>query len=193
LPCRRRCSVHPDRSAHGLIPPGYPTEVKIMRYSTSNPLRAIQSCVYRRHQRLPRSLPSGLSWVIVDTLNVWEEKLPDFGPGGHRGEVQRRQQRTDGPGETAVWEQNPGVSVRFSKRTGSCSACHVELRLPLQAQALIDLAVSGTCSLPMTARSNGPLLKPRAFVVYARGGPTRKTRRPPAPGSTIRKDTSSSG
>jgi len=65
---------------------------------------------------------------------------------------------------------------------------------PYKLKQLIDLAVSETCLFTYDGTEYGPLLKtPRAFVVYARAGPTRKTRRRPLPGSTIRKDTLTSG
>ena len=47
-------------------------------YSTSNPLRADPGPRLSPSPALPQGLPSGLSWGRVDTLNVWEEKLPDF-------------------------------------------------------------------------------------------------------------------
>src|SRR5882724_7035224 len=75
--------------------------------------------------------------VIVDTLNVWKEKLPGFRPGGHRGQVQRRVQTTDGSGRDRRLGQNPGAgSTLPASGPHRARRAYVELRLPLQAQAI---------------------------------------------------------
>jgi len=53
---------------------------------------------------------------MVDTLNVWEEKLPDFDQQAHWGEVQRRVQTTDGPGRDRRLGQNPGAGSYASRQ-----------------------------------------------------------------------------
>ena len=72
--------------------------------------------------------------VLVDTLNVWDEKLPDF---DHWGEVQRCKHGTDGPSRESRLEQDPRAGGALSTgRPNRPRSTYVELRLPLQAQAI---------------------------------------------------------
>src|SRR5580704_13787974 len=75
--------------------------------------------------------------VMVDTLNGLGGKAAGLRPGGHRGEVQRRVQTTDGPGRDRRLGQNPGPgSTLPASGPHRARRAYVELRLPLQAQAI---------------------------------------------------------
>src|SRR5437660_442512 len=75
--------------------------------------------------------------VMVDTLNVWKEKLPDFDQEAIGAKYKRRLQATDGPGRNRRLAQNPGAGSTLSA-SGPHRArrAYVELCLPLQAQAI---------------------------------------------------------
>jgi len=127
-------------------------------------------------------------------LNVWEEKLPDFDQEAigakYKGVNKERWTSRD-----RVWNKNPELAVRFQQADRIVLGVPMwNFAYPYKLKQLIDLACHGTCSLPMTARSTALCWKtPRAFVSM-RGADLRgRLAERPLPGSTIRKDTSSSG
>ena len=61
--------------------------------------------------------------VIVDTLNVWEEKLPDFDQEAIGAKYKGVYKQPMDQAETAVWEKSSSWQYASSKRTASCSAC----------------------------------------------------------------------
>ncbi len=73
--------------------------------------------------------------VMVDTLNVWEEKLPDFDQEAIGAKYKGVYKQPMDQAETAVWDNRwtrprppSGTESRTwqyasSKRTASCSAC----------------------------------------------------------------------
>jgi len=61
--------------------------------------------------------------VMVDTLNVWEEKLPDFDQEAIGAKYKGVNKEPMDQAETAVWDKIQELLYASSKRTASCSAC----------------------------------------------------------------------
>ncbi len=132
-------------------------------HSTSNPHRADPGLLSdRRHERLSRSLPSGVSWRHGRYLKRLGRESCQTLDRRHRSEVQRHQQRTDGPGfETAVWDKNPGTgAARFQQ------ADRIVLGVPMwnfayphKLKLPIDLACTAEHAFTHDGTVYGPLLK----------------------------------
>ena len=75
--------------------------------------------------------------VMVDTLNVWEEKLPDFDQEAIGAKYKGVYKQPMDQAETARLGQNPGPgSTLPASGPHRARRAYVELRLPLQAQAI---------------------------------------------------------
>jgi len=61
--------------------------------------------------------------VMIDTLNVWEENLPDFDQEAIGAKYKGINKEPMDQAETAVWEKSRNWRHASSKRTASCSAC----------------------------------------------------------------------
>jgi FMN-dependent NADH-azoreductase len=110
--------------------------------------------------------------VVVDTLNVWEEKLPDFDQEAIGAKYKGVYKQPMDQAETAVWDKDPGAgSALPASRPHRARRANVELCLPLQAQAADRSGLSAEHAFTYDGNEYGPLLKtPRAMVIYARGG-----------------------
>jgi FMN-dependent NADH-azoreductase len=111
--------------------------------------------------------------VMVDTLNVWEEKLPDFDQeaiGAKYKGVNR--ERMDPGRETAVWEKIQELAARFQQADRIVLGVPMwNFAYPYKLKQLIDLVCQRHMLFTYDGNEYGPLLKtPRAFVVYVRGG-----------------------
>jgi FMN-dependent NADH-azoreductase len=61
--------------------------------------------------------------VMVDTLNVWEEKLPEFDQEAIGAKYKGINKEPMDQAEAAVWDKSRSWRYASSKRTASCSAC----------------------------------------------------------------------
>src|SRR5580692_10149373 len=110
--------------------------------------------------------------VMVDTLNVWEEKLPDFDQQGigakYKGVFKQPMDRA----ESVVWEKIQELAVRFQQADRIVLGVPMwNFAYPYKLKQLIDLASQRHMLFTYDVTQYGPLLKtPRAFVVYVRGG-----------------------
>jgi FMN-dependent NADH-azoreductase len=110
--------------------------------------------------------------LTVDTLNVWDEKLPEF---DHQAIGAKYKWISKEPMETteaAVWERIQQLASRFQQ------ADRILLGVPMwnfghpyKLKQLIDLVSQRHMLFTNDANGYGPLLKtPRALIIYARGG-----------------------
>jgi FMN-dependent NADH-azoreductase len=119
--------------------------------------------------------------ATIDTLNVWEENLPDFDQEAIGAKYKGVNEEPMAEAETAVWDKIQELAVRFEQ------ADRIVLGVPMWNFAypnkhLIDLACQRNMLFTYDGTEYGPLLKtPRAFVVYARGGTYAEDS--PTPGS----------
>jgi FMN-dependent NADH-azoreductase len=111
-------------------------------------------------------------WVMVDTLNVWEEKLPDFDQEAIGAKYKGVNKEPMDQAETAVWDKIQELAVRFQQADRIVLGVPMwNMAYPYKLKQLIDLACQRNMLFTYDGIEYGPLLKtPRAFVVYARGG-----------------------
>ena len=133
--------------------------------------------------------------LTVDTLNVWEENLPEFDQEAIGAKYKGINKEPMDPAEAAVWDKIQELAARFQQADRIVLGVPMwNFAYPYKLKQLIDLACQRNMLFTYDGTEYGPLLKTRrAFVVYAGVGPTRKTHPRPLPGSTIRRDTLISG
>ena len=110
--------------------------------------------------------------VMVDTLNVWEEKLPDFDQEAIGAKYKGINKAPMDQAETAVWDKIQELAARFQQADRIVLGVPMwNFAYPYKLKQLIDLACQRNMLFTYDGIEYGPLLKtPRAFVVYARGG-----------------------
>ena len=121
--------------------------------------------------------------VMVDTLNVWEEKLPDFDQEAIGAKYKGVNKEPMDQAESAVWDKIQELAVRFQEADRILLGVSMwNFAYPYKLKQLIDLVCQRNMLFTYDGKEYGPLLKtPRAFAVYARGGTTQKTHRRPLP------------
>jgi FMN-dependent NADH-azoreductase len=120
--------------------------------------------------------------VMVDTLNVWEEKLPDFDQEAIGAKYKGINKEPMDQAETAVWDKIQELAVRFQQADRLVLGVPMwNFAYPYKLKQLIDLVCQRNMLFTSDGNEYGPLLKtPRAFVVYARGGTYREGSPTPA-------------
>jgi FMN-dependent NADH-azoreductase len=110
--------------------------------------------------------------VMVDTLNVWEEKLPDFDQEAIGAKYKGINKEPMNRAETAVWDKIQELAVRFQQADRIVLGVPMwNFAYPYKLKQLIDLVCQRHLLFTYDGTEYGPLLKThRAFVVYARGG-----------------------
>ncbi|HEY1683203.1 MAG TPA: NAD(P)H-dependent oxidoreductase [Tepidisphaeraceae bacterium] len=110
--------------------------------------------------------------LMVDTLNVWDEKLPEFDSHAIGAKYKAINKQPMDSTEAAVWDRIQKLASRFQR------ADRIVLGVPMwnfghpyKLKQLIDLASQRNLLFTNDGNGYGPLLKtPRALVIYARGG-----------------------
>ena len=110
--------------------------------------------------------------VTIDTLNVWEENLPDFDQEAIGAKYKGVSNEPMDQAETAVWNKILELAGRFQQAERIVLGVPMwNFDYPYKLKQLIDLACQRRMLFTYDGTEYGPLLKtPRAFVVYARGG-----------------------
>jgi FMN-dependent NADH-azoreductase len=110
--------------------------------------------------------------VTIDTLNVWEENLPDFDQEAIGAKYKGVNKQPMDQAETAVWDKIQELALRFKQASRIVLGVPMwNFAYPYKLKQLIDLACQRNMLFTYDGKEYGPLLKiPRAFVVYARGG-----------------------
>src|ERR1700739_3225068 len=121
--------------------------------------------------------------VTIDTLNVWEEHLPDFDQEAIGAKYKGVNKEPMDQAETAVWDKIQELAVRFQQADRIVLGVPMwNFPYPYKLKQLIDLACQRHMLFTYDGTEYGPLLKtPRAFGGYARGGTDAE--HPPTPGS----------
>src|SRR3989454_11309438 len=79
--------------------------------------------------------------VIVDTLNVWEEKLPDFDQEAIGAKYKGVNQEPRDQAETAVWDKIQELAVRFQQADRNVLGVPMwNFADPYKLKQLLDLA-----------------------------------------------------
>jgi FMN-dependent NADH-azoreductase len=110
--------------------------------------------------------------VLVDTLNVWDERLPDFDREAIGAKYKGVNKEPMDPAEKAVWDKIQELAARFQRADRIVLGVPMwNFAYPYKLKQLIDLACQRNMLFTYDGMEYGPLLKtPRAFVAYARGG-----------------------
>src|SRR5437588_4106409 len=110
--------------------------------------------------------------ATIDTLNVWEENLPDFDQEAIGAKYKGVNKEPMDRAETAVWNKIRELAGRFQHADRIVLGVPMwNFAYPYKLKQLIDLACQRHMLFTYDGKEYGPLLKtPRALVVYARGG-----------------------
>ena len=110
--------------------------------------------------------------LTVDTLNVWEENLPEFDQEAIGAKYKGINKEPMDPAEAAVWHKIQELAVRFQRADRILLGVPMwNFAYPYKLKQLIDLACQRNMLFTYDGTEYGPLLKTRrAFVIYARGG-----------------------
>ena len=110
--------------------------------------------------------------LTVDTLNVWEENLPEFDQKAIGAKYKGINKEPMDTAEAAAWDKIQELAARFQR--ADCMLLAIPMwnfAYPYKLKQLIDLVSQRNMLFTYDGTEYGPLLKTRrAFVVYARGG-----------------------
>jgi FMN-dependent NADH-azoreductase len=110
--------------------------------------------------------------VMIDTLNVWKENLPDFDQEAIGAKYKGINKEPMDQAETAVWEKIQELAARLQQADRILLGVPMwNFAYPYKLKQLIDLVSQRNMLFTYDGTEYGPLLKTsRAFVVYVRGG-----------------------
>jgi FMN-dependent NADH-azoreductase len=112
------------------------------------------------------------SELTVDTLNVWEENLPDFDQEAIGAKYKGINKEPMDSAEAAVWDTIQALAARFQQADRILLGVPMwNFAYPYKLKQLIDLVCQRNILFTYDGKEYGPLLKTRrAIVIYARGG-----------------------
>jgi FMN-dependent NADH-azoreductase len=110
--------------------------------------------------------------VIVDTLNVWHEKLPEFDQESIGAKYKGINKEPMDAAERKVWDRIQELVARFMRADRIVLGVPMwNFAYPYKLKQLIDLVAQRNMLFTYDGNEYGPLLKtPRALVIFARGG-----------------------
>jgi FMN-dependent NADH-azoreductase len=110
--------------------------------------------------------------ATIDTLNVWEENLPDFDQEGIGAKYKGINKEPMDEAEQGVWDRIQELVARFKRAERLVLGVPMwNFAYPYKLKQLIDLVCQRNMLFTYDGREYGPLLKiPRALVVCVRGG-----------------------
>jgi FMN-dependent NADH-azoreductase len=110
--------------------------------------------------------------VIVDTLNVWEENLPEFDQEAIGAKYKGINKQPMDEAEQRVWDRIQGLVARFKRADRLVVGVPMwNFAYPYKLKQLIDLVAQRNMLFTYNGTEYGPLLQtPRALVILARGG-----------------------
>jgi FMN-dependent NADH-azoreductase len=109
--------------------------------------------------------------LVVDTLDVWAEQLPDFDSEAIGAKYKGVSGETMTPSETATWEKIRELASRFKQADRIVLGVPMwNFSFPYKLKQLIDLACQRNMLFTFDGKQYGPALKiDKAFVAYVRG------------------------
>jgi FMN-dependent NADH-azoreductase len=110
--------------------------------------------------------------VILDTLNVWEEQLPEFDQEAIGAKYKGINKEPMDEAEQKVWSRIQELVARFKRADRIVLGVPMwNFGYPYKLKQLIDLVAQRNMLFTYDGNVYGPLLKtPRALVIFARGG-----------------------
>jgi len=109
--------------------------------------------------------------VVVDTLDVWTESLPEFGAEAIGAKYKGVSGQEMSPLERATWEKIRELASRFQQADRIVLGVPMwNFSFPYKLKQLIDLASQRNMLFTFDGREYGPALNiDKAFVAYVRG------------------------
>ena len=109
--------------------------------------------------------------IVVDTLNVWNESLPEFGYEAIGAKYKAVKHETMTEAESHVWERIQSLIQRFQNADRIVLGTPMwNFGLPYKLKQLIDLVAQRNYLFTYDGKQYGPLLHvEKAVVVYTRG------------------------
>jgi FMN-dependent NADH-azoreductase len=109
--------------------------------------------------------------LVVDTLDVWAESLPEFGPEAIGAKYKGVCGEAMTPSESATWEKIRELAARFQKADRIVLGIPMwNFSFPYKLKQLIDLACQRNMLFTFDGKEYGPALNiNKAFVAYVRG------------------------
>jgi len=109
--------------------------------------------------------------IEVDTLNVWEENLPDFDSKAIGAKYKGVSKETMDNSEFSIWIRIESLVKRFREAERIVLGVPMwNFAYPYKLKQLIDLVSQRNMLFTFDGNKYGPLLKvPRALVIYVRG------------------------
>jgi len=109
--------------------------------------------------------------IVVDTLNVWHEQLPEFGYEAIGAKYKAVKHETMTEAESKVWERIRSLIRRFQNVDRIVLGTPMwNFGLPYKLKQLIDLVAQRNYLFAYDGKQYGPLLNvEKAIVVYTRG------------------------
>jgi FMN-dependent NADH-azoreductase len=109
--------------------------------------------------------------IVVDTLNVWHERLPEFDYEAIGAKYKAVKQETMTEAESDVWERIQSLIQRFQNADRIVLGTPMwNFGLPYKLKQLIDLVAQRNYLFAYDGKQYGPLLNvEKAIVVYTRG------------------------
>jgi FMN-dependent NADH-azoreductase len=109
--------------------------------------------------------------IIVDTLNVWHESLPEFDYEAIGAKYKAVKHATMTEAESSVWERIQSLIQRFQSADRIVLGTPMwNFGLPYKLKHLIDLVAQRNYLFTYDGKQYGPLLNvKKAIVVYTRG------------------------
>ena len=110
--------------------------------------------------------------VIVDTLNVWEENLPEFDQEAIGAKYKGINKEPMNEAEQKVWDRIQELVARFKRADRIVIGVPMwNFAYPYKLKQLIDLVAQRNMLFTYDGRRYGPLLEtPRALLILTRGG-----------------------
>jgi FMN-dependent NADH-azoreductase len=109
--------------------------------------------------------------VSIDTLNVWDESLPEFDHASIGAKYKAVAGKAMNDAETATWEAIRSLAERFQRADSIVLGVPMwNFAYPYKLKQLIDLVSQRGLLFSFDGKTFGPLLRtPRALVIYTRG------------------------
>lgn len=112
-----------------------------------------------------------VSDVVVDTLDIWQEQLPEFDAEAINAKYKGVSGEPMTPVETATWEKIRELDARFQRADRIVLSLRMwNFSFPYKFKQLIDLSCQRNMLFTFDGDFYGPSLNiDKAFVVYVRG------------------------
>jgi FMN-dependent NADH-azoreductase len=109
--------------------------------------------------------------VAIDTLNVWDESLPEFDHASIESKYKAVAGKAMTDLETATWSAIRSLAARFQRADRIVLGVPMwNFAYPYKLKQLIDLVSQRGLLFSFDGKTFGPLLKtPQALVIYTRG------------------------